>query len=130
MCKGVFSMARRSLGLVSLGLALVLLAQVVAGPLRVSHALAAHPGAAVSAAQRAAIASAYGQLPLAFEVNAGQDADPAVRFLAHGGGYTLALTPTQALLALSQPATAAFAGPSRPRLPGQPALFAGPSGPR
>lgn len=45
---------------------------------------------------------AYGKLPLAFEVNAGQG-DPSARFLAHGHGYTLALTPTEALLSLSPP---------------------------
>ncbi|MGI8854876.1 MAG: SBBP repeat-containing protein [Thermomicrobiales bacterium] len=47
--------------------------------------------------------AAYMRLPLAFEANHGQ-ADPAVRFLAHGPGYTLLCTPA-AFLALS-PATA------------------------
>jgi hypothetical protein len=46
-----------------------------------------------------------GQLPLAFEPNVGQ-ADAAVRFLARGSGYSLFLTDSEAVLALS-PANAA-----------------------
>src|SRR5262249_41413972 len=44
---------------------------------------------------------AFGNLPLAFEANVGQ-ADPAVRFLAHGPGYALALTDQGAALALTR----------------------------
>jgi hypothetical protein len=44
-------------------------------------------------------ANALGQLPLTFEANVGQ-ADAAVRYLAHGSGYTLALTDQGATLAL------------------------------
>jgi hypothetical protein len=40
-------------------------------------------------------------LPLVFEPNVGQ-ADPAVRYLAHGSGYALALTETSATLNLQQ----------------------------
>jgi hypothetical protein len=43
--------------------------------------------------------SAYGQLPLSFEANHGQ-ADKSVNFLARGAGYTLALSPTEAVFAL------------------------------
>src|SRR5271156_2529791 len=46
--------------------------------------------------------SAYGKLPLAFEVNQGQTA-PDVRFLAHGLGYQLFLTNQEAVLTLHQP---------------------------
>src|SRR5262249_58690052 len=46
----------------------------------------------------------FGRLPLAFEANVGQ-ADAAVRFLAHGPGYVLALTEQGAALSL-QPAGA------------------------
>jgi hypothetical protein len=45
--------------------------------------------------------AAYGQLPLSFEVNRGQTAAP-VNYLARGSGYTLFLTPTQAVLGLTQ----------------------------
>jgi hypothetical protein len=42
----------------------------------------------VSEAVKARIVAAYGQLPLSFEANRGQ-ADPPVRFLSHGHGYSL-----------------------------------------
>ena len=45
--------------------------------------------------------TAYGQLPLSFEVNQGQ-ADKSVNFLARGVGYTLALSPTKAVFALAR----------------------------
>lgn len=41
----------------------------------------------------------YGQLPLQFEKNQGQT-DAKVQFIARGGGYTLFLTPTEAVLSL------------------------------
>jgi hypothetical protein len=44
-------------------------------------------------------AAAYGQLPLTFEINEGQAA-PQDNFLCHGSGYSLALTPTRAVLGL------------------------------
>jgi hypothetical protein len=43
----------------------------------------------------------FDALPIAFEANAGQ-AGPAVKFLARGLGYTVALTPTEAVLALGK----------------------------
>jgi uncharacterized repeat protein (TIGR01451 family) len=45
------------------------------------------------------IATAYGQLPLAFEQNQGQTAEE-VKFLSRGAGYTLFLTSADAVLAL------------------------------
>ena len=42
----------------------------------------------------------YGKLPLTFEENRGQ-VDGKVEFLSHGSGYTLLLSPTEAVLALS-----------------------------
>ena len=56
---------------------------------------------------RAAISSkqlqaAYGKLPLSFEANLGQT-DDSVKFLSRGSGYSLFLTPTEAVLALSTP---------------------------
>ena len=42
---------------------------------------------------------AYGKLPLSFEENQGQTA-PEVRYVAHGSGYELFLTPQEAVLAL------------------------------
>src|SRR5918994_6497784 len=46
----------------------------------------------------------YGRLPQSFEANVGQ-ADAPVRFLSRGHGYSLFLTPTEAVLALNQPTT-------------------------
>jgi hypothetical protein len=51
-------------------------------------------------ATRARIAAQYGNIPLAFEINRGQS-DAEVRFLARGAGYSLFLTPTEAVLALA-----------------------------
>jgi len=44
----------------------------------------------------------YAALPMSFEVNQGQ-ADPSVRFLARGQGYTILLSPSEAALALQSP---------------------------
>lgn len=46
------------------------------------------------------VADTYGTLPLSFEANMGQ-ADPVARFLAHGQGFALALTPDALTLTLS-----------------------------
>jgi len=46
----------------------------------------------------------YGRLPLSFEVNRGQTGDQ-VKFVSHGPGFSLFLTPTEAVLALSTPRT-------------------------
>ena len=56
---------------------------------------------------RAAISSkqlqtAYAKLPLSFEANFGQT-DNSVKFLSRGSGYSLLLTPTEAVLGLSRP---------------------------
>jgi uncharacterized protein (TIGR03437 family) len=51
----------------------------------------------------AVLLGAYGKLPLSFEPNRGQ-ADPEVRFLARGNGYTLFLTATETVLSLPEPA--------------------------
>ncbi len=48
------------------------------------------------------VAKSYGRLPLSFEANRGQT-DGQVKFLSRGRGYTLFLTPTEAVLALKRP---------------------------
>ncbi len=45
---------------------------------------------------------AYGKLPLSFEANQGQ-ADPRAKFISRGSGYSLFLTGTEAVLALTRP---------------------------
>jgi len=47
----------------------------------------------------------YGQLPLSFEVNRGQ-VNSQVQFLSRGAGYSLFLTPGEAVLVLTRPQTA------------------------
>lgn len=53
---------------------------------------------------RPRIAAAYGNLPLSFEANHGQT-DSQVNFVSRGSGYTLFLTPTEAVLALRKTAS-------------------------
>jgi hypothetical protein len=82
------------------------------------------PSQPVSEAARVKVQRGYGQLPLSFEANQGQ-ADERVQFLAHGDGYSLFLTRTEAVLALFgtadpvatgvQPMPAARNGASQPR---------------
>jgi beta-propeller repeat-containing protein len=54
---------------------------------------------ATKAATQARLKEAYGQLPLSFEANLGQ-ADPRIDFISRGSGYTLFLTPREAVLSL------------------------------
>lgn len=51
---------------------------------------------------RARVAENFGKLPLSFEINKGQ-IDKSVKFLAHGTGYDLFLTSTEAVLRLQKP---------------------------
>src|SRR6267378_7577271 len=55
-----------------------------------------------AAAAEARVSGAYGKLPLHFEANLGQTHDD-VRFLARGAGYSLFLTPSEAVLTLMKP---------------------------
>ncbi len=65
---------------------------------------------------------AYGRLPLSFERNDGQ-ADPEVKFLAHGRGYDLFLAPGEAKLSLDRWPTASDKTPmNRNRSRHDPAL--------
>src|SRR5207245_6822564 len=50
---------------------------------------------------RSQAADAYGRLPMTFEPNQGQ-AEPSVKFLSRGGGFTLQLRANEAVLAFSQ----------------------------
>jgi hypothetical protein len=64
------------------------------------------PGSALAIpkapAGKARIVENYGKLPLSFEKNQGQT-DKKVGFLSRGSGYTLFLTPNEAVLALRSP---------------------------
>jgi hypothetical protein len=66
-------------------------------------ALASPPAsspASSSPANKTQVVENYGKLPLSFEANQGQ-ADPRIKFLSRGGGYSLFLTNSGAVLALS-----------------------------
>lgn len=78
---------------------------------------------AAPAAGQARLIENYGKLPMSFEENRGQ-ADPAVRFLARGPGYSLFLTPTETMLTLTArdiPASTKPTDPQRPRHAKKPA---------
>lgn len=59
-------------------------------------------GVLAAAVAKRPVSSDYAHVPLAFESNEGQ-ADPTVKFLSRGSGYTLSLTQTEAVLS-SHPA--------------------------
>ncbi|HUO06200.1 MAG TPA: SBBP repeat-containing protein [Candidatus Binataceae bacterium] len=81
------------------------LASAVIVSLEAVHAKSASPDAAaprkpVQATQSAPqAANLYGKIPLSFEANHGQT-DSRVKFLSRGNGYTLFLTPDEAVLSL------------------------------
>src|SRR5205823_4286778 len=59
------------------------------------------PTTALEAPAKGGVQVQYASLSLHFEANQGQ-ADSQVQFLSHGRGYSLLLTPTEAVLALQQ----------------------------
>jgi hypothetical protein len=61
----------------------------------------ATPGDPVAASLKAKVTERFGRLPLAFEANQGQS-DDRVKFLSRGRGYSLLLTPAEAVLLLEQ----------------------------
>ena len=61
---------------------------------------ATHSGPRSLAASKATTARTFGSVPLQFEANRGQS-DPQVQFISRGGGYSLFLTPTDAVIILS-----------------------------
>lgn len=76
--------------------------KAAAGVMGSAQTTTALPQATVDSATHARLDEAYGKLPLQFEANAGQTARE-VKFLSRGNGYTLFLTPTEAVLSLSKP---------------------------
>jgi hypothetical protein len=71
-------------------------------PLGRSHSIRV-PRHSASATPQALLRT-YSNLPLSFERNDGQ-ADPSMKFKSRGKGYTLFLTPTEAVIALRTPQT-------------------------
>ena len=70
-----------------------------------------------SVSSRSTIARNFGNLPLSFEPNQGQ-ASARVKYLAHGPGYTLALSPSEATLVFTHvtPPPALQTASKRPEL--------------
>ena len=68
----------------------------------VSRATASGTANSAGAKQDSKWAEAYGRLPLSFEENVGQTAQE-VRYVSHGSGYELFLTPQEAVVALRSP---------------------------
>ncbi len=91
ICKGTLSRASSNLlaSLILLFLAAVIL--VGSGSIL--------PANSPAEPQKQLIPTAFGKLPLSFEKNLGQT-DSRVRFLSRGGGYTLFLNSTEAVLVL------------------------------
>ncbi len=73
-----------------------------AAPAQASPTLSLSATTHSNVATEASLRAAYGTLPISFEANHGQ-ADPRVKFLARGHGYSIFLTDTKAILALRQP---------------------------
>src|SRR5215213_362446 len=73
-----------------------------------SHDATAQPDAAT----KAGLNEMYGQLPLSFEANVGQT-DHQVDFISRGTGYTLFLTPREAVLALRTASASPMAADGR-----------------
>jgi hypothetical protein len=69
--------------------------------LPVASAQANPPAVHANPRNSAMIVKGYGKLPLAFEANQGQT-DPRVNFLSRGAGYSLFLTPNEAVLSLRE----------------------------
>jgi len=83
-------------------LAIVLVAAVATGGVRLAEASFREAKPPPSAAPKQRALAAYARLPLAFVGNAGQS-NPRVRFSAQGAGYSVFLTRREALLTLRHP---------------------------
>lgn len=90
--------------LISIGLTILVSALLLTGRTAKHGVHQADSEPTVSGKTR--VAETYGKLPMMFEANAGQT-DARVRFTARGPGYSLFLTPGEAVFVLSQKSTQA-----------------------
>ncbi|MGH7253063.1 MAG: SBBP repeat-containing protein, partial [Nitrospiraceae bacterium] len=67
---------------------------------------------------KARLVETYGKLPLSFEANQGQT-DEQVKFLSRGPGYSVFLTPTEAVLALHKTTASRDKPSEKPVIPGK-----------
>src|SRR5262249_23354674 len=77
---------------------------LLVGTLTMAIGSAPVPSAPSPQPDKARLLTTYAKLPLSFEANQGQAA-ASVKFLARGRGYSLALSPSEAVLLLAQPAS-------------------------
>jgi hypothetical protein len=91
----------RTAKLLLVGLRLALIAGITLATAPSGTPIHAAPQAASHT--RPMVTSSFARLPLSFEPNLGQT-DARVKFLSRGHGYTLFLTPTEALLSMREPA--------------------------
>ena len=108
--------AAPGMALLTLGLLASAVVQLGSGPV-----LADKPSSAAKtlAANKPQGVENYGKLPLSFEANQGQT-DSRVDFLSRGSGYTLFLTPAEAVLSFpsrDRKGAGASPSPSGPSLP-------------
>ena len=82
-----------------------------------------HKGSPIGA-QRLKLLSAYAKLPMTFESNQGQTAQQ-VKFVSRGPGYSLFLTPTEAVIALKQNSDVSKASVKSSPIDGRKALQTG-----
>src|SRR5436309_965995 len=80
---------------------MILLLALAQASCALAPAPATHTSTETPQATKQQVLAAYGKLPLSFEANQGQT-DPQVKFLSRGRGYTLFLTPTEAVLTLTK----------------------------
>ncbi len=78
---------------------MVFLVVLALEPAATPWANATESGTQPPAPSSATLQSSYGKLPLSFEANHGQW-DASVQFVTRGGGHTLFLTPSEAVLTL------------------------------
>ncbi len=71
------------------------------------------PAKTATGSASTALRASYAHLPLRFELNEGQT-DPRVRFLVHGGGSTIFLTNTEAVIAIARGTTSQSRALNRP----------------
>ncbi len=89
----------------------VLLKKIFAEPAKgATVAQVEHASSVIPETTKQQVLETYGKVPMGFEANQGQT-DGQVKFLARGHGYTLFLTPNEAVLALRQQSAAKIQDP-------------------
>ncbi len=109
---GLVALPLLSLGLLSLAAGTFVRVPAVTKPPPLATRQATAPKGPRPPAPPGKLQARYAQLPLSFEVNEGQF-EPSVQFVARGRGYTLALSPREAVVSLRRPTPATGSGTDR-----------------